>query len=292
MSYFLAAGCSFTDAKYNLEKVPSVITWPDVLSEKLQITNLNLGLAGASTDYFHRVISDHFILGGLKPSMVSVGGTESQRFSFKGIQIKERTYLKKVLKNHHRIQGQEDYPRQLFHIAATIISSIDVSCNASITIDNFLYHIIQMKNICDQNGVPFVYFQLLPVYDEIYNEDWERDLFSTEDDEDFFRYFLNVPDPKKEVERLTKEMNRVSSTIGKTLLESPYFPIIDGWDKRDRPIGWPFLSELGGFTYKTYGGKTEWNKALTIDMKDAHPNSEGHKIIADIYYKHLMKYGI
>ena len=62
------------------------------------------------------------------------------------------------------------------------------------------------------------------------------------------------------------------------LIENPIYDYI----KEENFIGWPIFYELGGFTI---GDKI--SLALRVDPPiDNHPNEEGHKLIAEIFYEH------
>ena len=60
--------------------------------------------------------------------------------------------------------------------------------------------------------------------------------------------------------------------------------------KEDHFIGFPIFREIGGFTMSDKLDEIDPEKKLRVDApKDTHPNHEGHKVIADIYYERYKK---
>jgi hypothetical protein len=60
--------------------------------------------------------------------------------------------------------------------------------------------------------------------------------------------------------------------------------------KEDHFIGFPIFPEIGGFTMSDKLNEIDPEKKLRVDApKDNHPNHEGHKVIADIYYERYKK---
>jgi len=60
--------------------------------------------------------------------------------------------------------------------------------------------------------------------------------------------------------------------------------------KEDHFIGFPIFPEIGGFTMSDKLDEIDPEKKLRVDApKDTHPNHEGHKVIADIYYERYKK---
>jgi lysophospholipase L1-like esterase len=53
-------------------------------------------------------------------------------------------------------------------------------------------------------------------------------------------------------------------------------------------IGWPILRELGGYALQQYGSDI-YKRENRISYKDWHPNSKGHRIIADEIYNKYKK---
>ena len=85
-------------------------------------------------------------------------------------------------------------------------------------------------------------------------------------------------------ETLLNEFLGVSLSSKKTkyFMDSPYFNQLE--KHRNNIIGWPLLTELGGWDFDAYR-KTHQN--TTVSDKDYHPNAYGQQIIADIFTKRI-----
>ena len=71
----------------------------------------------------------------------------------------------------------------------------------------------------------------------------------------------------------------VKNNVKSMMLDHPIFYQI----KEDNFIGWPIFNSLGGFNMDDKIGDNR------VSEEDYHPNAKGHKIMADILYKHYKR---
>ena len=75
--------------------------------------------------------------------------------------------------------------------------------------------------------------------------------------------------------------NTLSNDIISLMLDHPIFYKMN----EDHFYGWPMFSQIGGFNLSNKLNEVDPEmKNLRISDEDPHPNTEGHKIIADIFY--------
>jgi len=75
-------------------------------------------------------------------------------------------------------------------------------------------------------------------------------------------------------------------SIAKELIDSPQLNHID----ESNFIGWPIYSELGGSTVCDKLNKADPEmKKLRVSDEDTHPNTDGHKLMAELLYEHYRK---
>ena len=75
----------------------------------------------------------------------------------------------------------------------------------------------------------------------------------------------------------------------KEIISSPYLDYIEK-NIGDKFIGWPIVSELGGYCVEDILDKKDpFRKKLRISVEDSHPNGEGHKIISEEIYNAYAK---
>ena len=73
--------------------------------------------------------------------------------------------------------------------------------------------------------------------------------------------------------------------VSKEILTSPYFDYIES-NISDRFIGWPLMSEIGGYCIHDILDKKDPSRSkFRISRTDTHPNAAGHKFIADFLYE-------
>ena len=73
--------------------------------------------------------------------------------------------------------------------------------------------------------------------------------------------------------------------VSKEILTSPYFDYIES-NISDRFIGWPLMSEIGGYCIDDILNKKDPTRLkYRISKTDYHPNAAGHKIIAELLYE-------
>lgn len=74
----------------------------------------------------------------------------------------------------------------------------------------------------------------------------------------------------------------VSNDILSPILDHPVFYKM----KEDRFYGWPIFRKIGGFNMSDKLNKIDPEmKKLRVSDEDTHPNTEGHKLIAEFLYK-------
>ena len=115
---------------------------------------------------------------------------------------------------------------------------------------NYFLNITILRNLCNKLGIKLIMAQAMEI--EPYHAIY-RDLLDTEY---FFKQF-------------TKQLACNSKNL-------------------ENFIGWPILRELGGYALQQYG-KDIYKPENRISDKDWHPNSKGHRIIADEIYNKYKK---
>ena len=83
--------------------------------------------------------------------------------------------------------------------------------------------------------------------------------------------------------------NTLSTDVISLMLDHPIFYKMN----EDRFYGWPMFAQIGGFNLSDKLNEVDPEmKTLRVSDKDTHPNTEGHKFIAELFYDYYkLLYG-
>lgn len=274
MGYLLAAGCSWTDAKFKSGIEPdydcSFPKWPDVVAKDLGIKKVvNIGLSGASNNSIFEACYDQIIKA--KPDVVCILLTSWYRhtifnYNFNIYGLLVHSYLQSCAESgsiidrdfHSEWADQwlidNHAPKLMAEYLWHQFMTVDAVVNET------LRNIFLFQSFCDQHNIKFIIAQGL-------------DPVSCEDP--YTASFFDSPAGKR-----ARDQNlRRNNPYAKCAIESNYSHIIN--DKN--LVGWPFFDRIGGTTAvgKFIASDQYWSHV--ISKKDGHPNAMGHRVIADMF---------
>jgi hypothetical protein len=273
----LAGGCSYTKRIH--WSSTDVIFWPEFVAEDLNLECINMGRSGAGNDFiFNSIVrgiaenDDIELVVVLWTQMFRVNMWNFQKDT---INVLDTIYKPDDWKQHSaqmsrkgwRGREQEKYHKFIYDIAETFQKNLKRSDDAPNDTDarpdihtywidqfikNYLRNITTLRTLCNKLGIKLIMAQAMEI--ESYQSQYKRLLD--------FQYFFK---------KFAKEL-------------------ACSYEDSENFIGWPILSELGGNALQQYG-KDLWKEENRISKKDWHPNTKGHRIIADeIYNKYKELY--
>lgn len=239
-----------------------VITWPDIVAEKLNLELVNLSKYGTGNDYIFDSLIDGIIKYGQNIKAIIVPWTEISIHSFFYIKSlfpfielnnyenpTARQWLKKV--NMEKVT-QNFWKSEIF----------DKSIYSRMINDLFTKMFILM-NICKINSINLIMFQGYELID--------LNTFIK------FQETNNLPEKSLISEKIIEDMY-VNNAIFKILEEN-----------KDILLGWPFLKSLGGDYFVK---KAQENPEYRISETDYHPSEKCHREYAEkIIKKYIDVYG-
>jgi hypothetical protein len=230
-------------------KTPDIIFWPEFVAEDLNLEGINIGRSGAGNDFIF-----NSIVRGITESddieLVVVLWTQIFRLDCWNFQKNTMNIL---------VDGCRDAPNGLTNgIHQTFISDVSKIFLEKLDdhywldqyIINYFLNITTLRNLCNKLGIKLIMAQAQEF--EPYHRIY-RDLLDTEH---FFKQFMNQL----------------------------------AWHSENSKnfIGWPILRELGGYALQQHG-KDIYKSENRISDNDWHPNTKGHRIIADEIYNKYKK---
>jgi hypothetical protein len=254
----LAGGCSYTDKNFqSLDTTADArggwAMWPEIVADRTGLRAVNVGVSGTSNDAIFNSILDGIMEYGDRIDTIAVLWTTSDRIPFfdKTIIPLAELYIANM------DNSTEDLDRWMSNRPAgdSVKKFIE---DEHFNLDKMLSYWMQstirkmyeLVTICDKFGYKLIMGQGPAYFDE-------------------------TP--------LSKLLNEpISSKKIKHFMDSPYFGRLQ--KHRNNIIGWPLLTDLGGWDFDSYR-KTFQN--TTVSDKDYHPNAYGQQIIADVFTKRI-----
>lgn len=255
MGYILASGCSFTDfhfkSTFHPEYDVSYPKWPEILGKRLDKSVINLAQSGSSNDrissgIIERLIKDFDII-----DLVCVGWTQPERFTVWNHYNLNASNVSNNKVGRHASKF-DAYFKDFYDYAWNELLDRNVQFPDSPihTIrDNFYRNVLLVQDMCELLNINLVHGFVCGNL-ELTRFNWLQKAYG------------------KELQYTEAEWARIISEPGSfyKIDESKFF-------------GYPMLHGLGG-----YSMQPELNKHR-ISKLDAHPNKEGHEIIAEKYYQ-------
>jgi hypothetical protein len=261
MSYLLAGGCSFTDDNYQSILVNHSTLyekWPAILAKKLGIRRVkNTAISGGSNDMIFKSVIDCIAIE--KPKAVFILMTGWDRVSVHNYSINYFSIVQTDYEDRHNIQSPslpKDWLADREDITEFCNYTLENSASVQYIMDNTLRWLYLLQEICYREDIDLIVCQGLdPVGGYYFKSILEEKHLDLHDD----NLFIIEKHPA-------------------AMINSPYF------DKINHKLvigGWPFFSHLGGWSFEKRLTFTDY-----IDPeRDWHPNANGHKLFADIFYK-------
>ena len=304
MSYILAHGCSYTNKNYKPYVDPDVIIdflfWPELLGIDLNCDVVNLGSNGHGNHRICMETVDYLFAAKEKPKAVFVLLSGWDRHHILGAvnfnptneltslyaDIEENKITHDQIELRNVIKGMENYDpsiKESDHIKhlklKLAFTKYQIEANRhSMTpgsiISSNLRPVEYLYMICDSMNIPLFIMQgLTPT--------------------GFYAIGNRISGyiEKLELEGKINGLNLFYYKLfHKILMNNQYFNNID--DREDRPIGWPFFPELGGYYLDHIISRLEKDNNYTyettpyrISVLDRHPNGNGQMLIKKYFLK-------
>ena len=102
----------------------------------------------------------------------------------------------------------------------------------------------------------------------------------------WFNAFQNYCESNKIPYMQCSAFNPVTNDIVSQIIDHPVFYKMN----EDHFYGWPIFHQIGGFNMSDKLNEIDPEmKKLRVSDEDTHPNTEGHKLIAELLYSHYVK---
>lgn len=251
----IAIGCSYT-ADWN-----TFPPWPTVLAEMLDMECVNLGDTGSGNDEILAKTIDT-VLNEKNIGLIVLMWSEWHRWSFQQSHSDWEYWWHVQPHRQNRVPRRMPCPKHKLNVNDWVPYLLEAQNPHHITQQTFRTFIHAEKLLKD---IPHLYVQGcfgIPWYNVKSGE-----LINCGDHTvNAHLNFFNVNNSRKEVAR--------------QMILSPYLEYIE--DNISKYfIGWPIMSEIGGYCFDEVLDKIDPSKLkLRISKKDSHPNGAGHKIIA------------
>ena len=253
----IAIGCSYTEHYLVSSQSPHIdhdfIRWPQYLAEMLDMGFVNLGRSGAGNDQILSKTLD-VMLREKDIGLVVLMWSEWQRIGFQ---------RHKNWDIWHQVTPHmsDDYALKLFELQ-----------NPRHATRNALRTFIHAEKLL--RDVPYMFIQGTHSI-TYYNVETSKKIDCSEGGPNAELDFHKVNDSRKMVAR--------------EIIISPYLDYIEK-NIEDKFIGWPTMSELGGYCVDNIlDEKDPEGKKLRISKDDTHPNGDGHKLITKVIYDKYKK---
>jgi len=245
----LAGGCSYTNRPH--QSTPDITFWPEYVAGDLNLECINMGRSGAGNDFiFNSIVRG--ITENDDIELVAVLWTQMFRLDFWNFQKNTTNILVDGCRDSpNAFIGPMESPQKFFSdVSRIFLEKLDEHYWLDQYIMNYFLNITILRNLCNKLGIKLIMAQAMEIepYHTIY-----KDLL---DVEYFFKQF-------------TKQLAYTG-------------------ENSENFIGWPILTELGGYALQEYG-KDLYKPENRITDTDWHPNSKGHRVIADEIYNKYKK---
>lgn len=270
----LAAGCSYTDAKYYSfdeelpeEKRGGWAKWPEIMANALDLECVNVGRCGAGASHIFNATVKHLAMYGDRVDTVAVlwsGADRQKLYNYNLNPLVEIDYDNPKWRSEtgdtfDPFVWMDEIGFGKFNRNFWQNKNFNKKVYYSM-IDNQLIQMLSLIEICHQRGIKVIMGQGLTFFD-FYTLEYMK-LEKRINDNAFIH--------KKEVYDY--------------LLKSPLFSSIQKHKKNI--IGWPFYHELGGTNFERYRFEKE---EYFISKRDRHPNKECQELWANVFIKEYRK---
>lgn len=267
--HILCVGCSFTDSTLSIYDDFDI--WTKVLADKLNIDYVELGYAGSSFTEISSKATRHISLYNKKIKHVFILWSDFFRYNF----CFNKNYSSHVFQSPPDSDQHKKHSdiQDLFYAAINLClpgTALEESKDYITASDFILYALDEVKKIealCKYYDLPYLFMQAIDNVPGIisgincrFKYDKNKKALYTDD--------ITLDTIKNELQRNALNID-TSRFIG--------WPIVDGVTKLPNTIN------EHPFTVIKYIIKHN----LTISDDDLHPNQEGHKVIADLFYKFI-----
>lgn len=263
----LAAGCSYTDPNFlsRDETIPNHQKggwkmWPELVAEELNLKCVNYGRSGRCNDYILQEILTGLSKYRDQVDTVAVLLTGAERYSFFGWPLNPPIELFLYL------DDKDENKMMDFEWMDNIGGKININYWQSdgftersykSIVDRYYNNILTLIKVCEAYKVNLVIMQgIVPIHATIYDQLYDSGK-------------LKHPGPNRKL-------------LAKWAMVLPAFQEIEE-KYSDKIIGWPILSNIGGFWYDLVRDISD-TKLSEIDF---HPNAKGQADIASYYIKKL-----
>ena len=262
----IALGCSYTEHYIRSSISPNInhnfTRWPQHLADMLDMECINLGSSGSGNDQILAKALD-VSLNEKNIGLIVLMWSEWQRVGFQTIQGHEE--YGSITKSEGWNRWDQVTPHQTDVLSEAIFEKQNPIHATRTTFRTFIYAENFLRNL------PYLFIQgTNPLVYETSEERKKR-----RDD---------ILAGRPVVDGLMGKINQGILQTTKEIISSPYLNYIEK-NIGDKFIGWPVMSELGGYGVDNILDKVDpMRKKLRISLKDSHPNAEGHKIISQEIY--------
>lgn len=259
----IVSGCSFTDPDFISDHHPELDTswpkWPEILGEKLGMEVINLGRCGAGNEYIHASLMDKIsTMDKSEIGLVIAAWSKSERRDWQDGLIKSR---------RSRLQHRGRWTNK----------RIDDLGDTHYFINRSFRYYYSLQCFCERFDIPFKHFQMIELYTakETYLDSESLPWKNAKNHKEKMRYNRVLKAHNDAIQKA----QHTKDSLQTTMRMNPYFTKINNF------LGWPLIHELNGWTMqeRTIG----WDEEYRISDDDAHPNSDGHKLIADFIYENI-----
>lgn len=311
MKEIVVSGCSFSDFDYSMFdeeryikygfnpdelpfEIPKYDCWPILLGRQLDKKVINLSVTGSGNYAICKRAQDYIINNHKNIDTCIIALTEWHRVedvflngARGGRYVEMEAFLKDLENDYDKkyFYGIFKHNGEMLSVDCETGDKKDIYDNQSKLIYSTLRSIYELQNLCNKLNVNCVFFQMLKPMNNL-----------------VFRSFSSI------------QQSKTTEKILKSIFSNPYFNFIN----TEYTIGWPFFTELNGFSFfEKYLTKEQKNfightmiptiagfdkqkvKDLEIDkekpkyvlerVNDWHPSQKGHQLISDLVIKKLER---
>lgn len=260
---FLAAGCSYTDKSYwsldsTAESRGGWPMWPEIVSSRMGLECINLGVSGSNNDFILNTILDSIAFYEDRIDTIAVLWTTADRLPFfyhTLLPLAELYITNLNEKSEDLDRWMKDRPAGNLVDEFFQDKGFNLDRMMKYWMNGTLRKMYELIQICNHKGYRLVMAQGPS-------------------------YFSEKPfNDSNQSKKITKSM-KVDP-----FMTSPYFSHLE--KNRDKIIGWPLLPEIGGWDLDIYRSKFD---NTTVSDKDFHPNRKGQEIFSELFLKKLKVY--
>jgi hypothetical protein len=269
MSYLLAAGCSWTDARFKSMILPnydcSFEKWPTLLGKKLNIPKvINVGESGASNDFIFNRCYDQ--MAEKLPKIVCVLISSWSRHSIFNYNFNIYDLLSTdYLISKDKLPIEFDAWREWVKDESAALSMAKYLWARELRLKDIVNHTLReiwaFQTFCKYHNIECIIMsglEPIPTWGTWLDPFWKDDTLA-----------------------LDMQLKDITSYM-KYILKSKYSHNID----EKTLLGWPFFEQIGGYSVLNLFESMYTGNQFYIDPDlDGHPNALGHELIADIFYK-------